>query len=79
MPADEGPRASYPALCLGLYLANVLPTLALPEKARNRSLATIRSKRVKIGTKGMTHARFTIFQMVEGFGSRALFRRPSEK
>ena len=79
MPADAGPRATYPALCLCLYLANVLPTLALPEKARNRPPATIRPKRVKIGAKGMTHARLTIFQMVEGFGSRALFRRPSEK
>src|SRR5918998_121739 len=60
---------------LAYNLANVFRTLVLPDEVERWSLTTLREKMVKIGAKVITHARYTVFQMVEVAVPRNLFRR----
>ena len=54
---------------LAYNLANFLRTLALPGEMASWSMTTLRDKVVKIGTKVIAHARYSIFQMAEVGGA----------
>jgi hypothetical protein len=60
---------------LAYNMANFLRTLALLEEMASWSLTTIREKLVKIGGKGIAHARYSIFQMAQFAVPRDLFGR----
>src|ERR671917_88129 len=60
---------------LAYNLANFFRTLVLPDEVERWSLTTLREKMVKIGAKVITHARYTVFQMVEVAIPRNLFGR----
>ena len=58
---------------LAYNLANVLRTLALPDKVAQWSLRTLRTKLVKIGAKVVRHGRYIAFQLAEVAVPRQLF------
>jgi hypothetical protein len=58
---------------LAYNLGNFLRRLALPEGVEHWSLTTLREKLVKIGAKGVRHARYVVFQMAEVAIPRRLF------
>jgi hypothetical protein len=58
---------------LAYNLANLLRSLALPNKVAQWSLTTLRERLVKIGARIVRHARYMIFQLAEVAVSRTLF------
>ena len=60
---------------LAYNLANFMRTLALPKEVKHWSLATLREKLVKIGTKVARHGRYVTFQLAEVAVPRSLFRK----
>ena len=64
---------------LAYNLGNFPRRLALPRKVKHWSLTTLREKLIKVGAKGVTHARYVIFQMAEVAGPRSLFRALLER
>ncbi len=59
---------------LAYNLANIPRTLALPEEITRRSLTSLCENVVRIGTKVIAHARYTIFQMTEVGVPRQMFQ-----
>jgi hypothetical protein len=47
--------------------------LVLPKPSRGWTLTTLRDKLVKIGAKGVRHAKYAVFQLAEVAVSRQLF------
>ena len=74
LPLDEGRRRLSPASRLAYNMADLLRTLAVPDEIERWLLTSLPDK-VKIGAKGVAHARHTAFQRAEAAVSRALFRR----
>jgi hypothetical protein len=60
---------------LAYNLANFFRMLVLPDEIERWSLTTLREKVVKIGAKGIAHARYTVFQMADVAVPSGLFRR----
>jgi hypothetical protein len=54
-------------------LANFLRSLALPNEVAQWSLATLREKLVKIGTRIVRHGRYVVFQLAGVAVPRVLF------
>src|SRR4029077_18565987 len=67
-------RRPPPAPRVGLYLGNVMRTLAMPKTAEPWSLTSLREKLIKIGAKVVSHGRYVTFQMAEVAVPRQMFQ-----
>jgi len=54
-------------------LANLLPSLALPNEVAHWSLTTLRERLAKIGARTVWHGRYVVFQLAEVAVPRSLF------
>jgi len=64
---------------LAYNLGNFLRRLALPRGVKHWSMTTLREKRIKIGAKVVSTARYVIFQMAEVAIPRGLFQAILER
>jgi hypothetical protein len=64
---------------LAYNLGNFLRRFALPRSICHWSLTTLRDKLIKIGSKVISHARYTIFQMAEVAVPKEIFEAILEK
>ena len=64
---------------LAYNLANALRQSALPRSVRTWNLTSLREKRVKIGAKVVSHAKYVMFQLAEVAVPRKLFAEILER
>src|SRR6202035_5547490 len=77
VPDEDGVVFSdcLPLHVLAYKLCNFMRTLAMPKAAEPWSLASLREKLIKIGTKVVSHSRYVTFQMAEVAVSRQMFQK----